>query len=274
MMTPNQTAQQLAAPPRRTAKLRTWLYQALVRLGPAALLGALILTAWQLYVTTSGVLPTVLPAPTRVAMALYTNAELLLQHALVTLAQTALGLAIAVVSALILALAIDSFALLRRALYPWLVAFRTVPIIVLAPLMLIWFGFGMLPKVLLVSFFCFFPIVVATADGLARSDPELLKLLRSMKGSRWQVLRLVRWPTALPSFFSGLRIAAAFSVAASVFAEYVGGYAGLGVLMLMATNARATPLVFAAVVITALASFTLFALVSVIERRAVPWQRP
>jgi ABC-type nitrate/sulfonate/bicarbonate transport system permease component len=242
----------------------------LARFGPAALLGGIVLAVWQLYVSWAEIVPSVLPTPTRVAAALYQNAGLLWHHTLTTLLETGLGLILAVATALVLAVLIDSSETVRRAVYPWLIAFRTVPIIVLAPLMLIWFGFGLLPKVLLVGFFCFFPIVVATTDGLARADPELLKLMRAMKATHLQTLRLVRWPTALPSFFSGLRIAAAYSVTAAIFAEYVGGYSGLGILMQTATNARATPLVFAAIVITALASFAIFALVSLLEHLVLP----
>jgi ABC-type nitrate/sulfonate/bicarbonate transport system permease component len=138
--------------------------------------------------------------------------------------------------------------------------------------MLLWFGFGLLPKVVLVALFCFFPIVVALTDGLARGDETLLKLMRSMRASYWQTLRFVRLKLALPSFFSGLKIAITYSVTAAIFAEFTGGFAGLGILMQTAANSRATPLVFAAILVTALASLALFAVVVWLERIFVNWR--
>lgn len=242
--------------------------------GPAILLAVVVLAFWQAYVTLAGVSPTVLPAPSRIATALYANAGLIWSHTLTTLLETVLGFALALVTAVLLAIFISTWETARQAVYPWLVASQTIPIIALAPLMLIWFGFGLLPKVLLVALFCFFPMVVATADGLSRTDPELLKLLGSMKAGRLRTLQLVRWPAALPSFFSGLRIAATYSVTAAVFAEYVGGFSGLGILMQTAANSRATPLVFAAILVTALTSFAIFSVVSILERLFVPWKFP
>lgn len=239
---------------------------------PAFFFGVFVLALWQLYVVLVGVSPTVLPAPSRIAQTLGANAGLLLEHARTTLLETALGFSLALVLALTLAFTVDLWSAARRALYPWMIASQTVPIVALAPLMLIWFGFGLLPKVLLVALFCFFPIAVATIDGLSRTDPELLKLLRSMRPGRLQTLRLVRWPAALPSFFSGVRIAATYSVTAAIFAEYVGGFSGLGILMQSAANSRATPLVFAAILVTALLSLTIFFLVTLLERLCTPWR--
>lgn len=244
----------------------------LARSGSVLLFGAAVLALWQLYVSLAEVSPTFLPSPWRVAETLLANTGLLLSHTLTTLTETVLGFLLALSVALALALTIDLWDAARRALYPWMVASQTVPIVALAPLMLIWFGFGLLPKVLLVALFCFFPIAVATIDGLSRTDPELLKVLRSMRASRLQTLRLVRWPAALPSFFSGVRIAATYSVTAAIFAEYVGGFSGLGILMQSAANARSTPLVFAAIVVTALLSFAIFTLVTVLERLCTPWR--
>ncbi len=130
--------------------------------------------------------------------------------------------------------------LLRRSLYPILVASQTVQILAIAPLLIIWFGFGLLPKVLVVILICFFPLAVNTADGLASADPDLVALLRSMGASRNQIWRMVRLPAALPSFFSGLRIAVTYSVVGATIAEWVGGSAGLGLYMLRSKNALAT----------------------------------
>lgn len=240
---------------------------------PPLILAAIVLTVWEGYVTVAGVPKSVLPAPTAVALALYRDAGLLWSNTITTLSETVLGFGLAMFTALTLALAIDSWDSARRALYPWLVASQTVPIIALAPLMLIWFGFGLLPKVLLVCLFCFFPMVVATVDGLARVEPEQLKLMRSMRATKVQILLKVKWPQALPSFFSGLRIAATYSVTAAIFSEYAGGFSGLGILMQTAANARATPLVFAAIFVSAATSFAIFGLVTLLEHVFVPWSR-
>jgi ABC-type nitrate/sulfonate/bicarbonate transport system permease component len=160
---------------------------------------------------------------------------------------------------------------MRRAIYPLLITSQTIPIIALAPLLLIWFGYNIGPKVLVVALYCFFPIAVACADGLAAAEPELIKLLRSMRATRWQILWLVRLPGAMPSFFSGLRIAATYSVTGAIFGEYVGAEKGLGIYMKLEANSFATIQVFAAILVTAVLSLLLFGLVSLIERIALPW---
>ncbi|MDZ7702877.1 MAG: ABC transporter permease [Trueperaceae bacterium] len=246
-------------------------WRVLAALAPAWLFGVGVLALWQLYVSASEVPVTVLPSPERIARTLVREFSTLVYHARTTLIETGLGFGLAVLSAFAFALSLDAWTWLRRALYPWLVASQTVPIVALAPLMLVWFGFGLLPKVLLVALFCFFSITVATIDGLARSDPTQLKLLSSMGASYGQTLRLVRLPAALPSIFSGLKIAVTYSVTAAIFAEYVGGYAGLGILIQTAANARSTPLVFATIVVTSLVSFALFALVGALEQAFTRW---
>jgi ABC-type nitrate/sulfonate/bicarbonate transport system permease component len=146
-----------------------------------------------------------------------------------------------------------------------------VQILAIAPLLIIWFGFGLLPKVLIVVLVCFFPLAVNTADGLASADPDLVALLRSMGARRDQVWRIVRLPSALPSFFSGLRVAVTYSVVGATIGEWVGGSAGLGLYMLRSKNALATDQVFVAIVITSAISIGLFVLVYLIERAVLPW---
>jgi ABC-type nitrate/sulfonate/bicarbonate transport system permease component len=180
-------------------------------------------------------------------------------------------LAIALVLGVALAAAMDFSPFLRRALYPILVASQTVQILAIAPLLIIWFGFGLLPKVIIVVLVCFFPMAVSTADGLTSADPELVALLRSMGARRDQVWRMVRLPAALPSFFSGLRVAVTYSVVGATIGEWVGGSAGLGLYMLRSKNALATDQVFVAMLITSLLSIGLFVLIFAIERVALPW---
>lgn len=246
-------------------------WRTLVRFAPAWLFGVSVLALWQLYTSSSGVPATILPSPARIANTFVRELPTLWHHTRMTLLETSLGFGLALLTAFTLALSLDAWAWLKRALYPWLVASQTIPLVALAPLMLVWFGFGLLPKVLLVALFCFFPITVASVDGLAHSDPVRLKLMASMGASYWQTLRWVRLPAALPSIFSGLKIAITYSVTAAIFAEYVGGFAGLGILIQTAANARSTPLVFAAIVVTSLTSFALFAVIGVLERIFTRW---
>ena len=239
--------------------------------GPAFVLAFALFALWELIVRAGGVSAAVLPAPTAILQALFDNWDVLAGHTLQTLLETVLGLAAATLLGLLLAILIDISLSVRRAVYPILVTSQTIPMIALAPLLLIWFGFDLGPKIVVVTLYCFFPIAVACADGLLSADPDLLRLMRSMKASHWQILWFVRLPGAMPSFFSGLRIAATYSVTGAIFGEYVGAYQGLGIYMQTSFNSHAVILVFAAIVITAVLSLCLFGLVSLIERLALPW---
>jgi ABC-type nitrate/sulfonate/bicarbonate transport system permease component len=239
--------------------------------GPAFVLAVALLAFWELYVRAGHISPAVLPTPTGIIQALIDNWDVISVHTLQTLLETVLGMAAATLLGLLLAVLLDISSWTRRAIYPLLVTSQTIPMIALAPLLLIWFGFDLGPKVIVVTLYCFFPIAVACADGLASADPDLMKLLRSMRASRWQALWLVRLPGAMPSFFSGLRIAATYSVTGAIFGEYVGAYQGLGIYMQTSANSHAIILVFAAILVTAALSLLLFGLVSLIERIALPW---
>lgn len=212
-----------------------------------------------------------LPAPSQIVRAAIDARALLLPHIGQTLQETWLGLAAALVTGLILAVVIDISAVLRRAIYPLLVVSQTVPIIAIAPLLVIWLGYGILPKVIVVGLVCFFPIVVSTADGLRSADPDLIALLKTMGASRLQIFRTVRAPGALPGFFSGLKIAITYSVIGAIIGEWVGASKGLGVFMLRASNSFRTDWVFAAIAIVSLLSILLFLGVTVLERAALPW---
>lgn len=234
--------------------------------------GTVMLGGWQLGVSLSDVPASFLPSPLVVVTTLVAQRGLLWDNSLTTLSETALGVSLAVVAALVWALLLDRFMLLRRALLPYLIASQTVPIIVLAPLMLLWFGFGLLPKTLLVALFAFFPILLSTLSGLRQTPAERHDLMRSLAATPWQTFRLLRWPGALPSFFAGLRITLSYSVTGAIFAEYVGGFSGLGILLQTAANSRATPLVFATIVVIALLSCALVASVALLERTLMPWR--
>jgi len=239
--------------------------------GPAFVLVVTLLALWELYVGTGRISSQVLPAPTAIVRALIDNWGIIYDNTVQTLLETVLGIAAATLLGLLLAVMLDISQWLRRAIYPLLVTSQTIPIIALAPLLLIWLGYDIRPKLIVVTLYCFFPIAVACADGLAGAEPELIKLLRSMRASRWQILWLVRLPGALPAFFSGLRIAATYSVTGAIVGEFVGAEKGLGIYMQREANSFATVQVFAAILVTAVLSLLLFGLVSVIERIALPW---
>ena len=239
--------------------------------GPAFVLTATLLILWELYVRAGHISTEVLPAPTAIVQGLINNWSIIYDNTVQTLLETVLGMVAATLLGLLLAIMLDISQWLRRAIYPLLVTSQTIPIIALAPLLLIWIGYGLEPKLIIVALVCFFPIAVSCADGLAGAEPELINLLRSMRASRWQILWLVRLPGAMPAFFSGLRIAVTYSVIGAIFGEYVGAEKGLGVYMKLETNSFQTVLVFAAILVTAALSLLLFGLVSVIERIALPW---
>jgi ABC-type nitrate/sulfonate/bicarbonate transport system permease component len=249
-----------------------WRAGALALLPPLAIV-ALLLAGWQLYSTLSGIGNDVLPAPSRVLSVSWENRGTLWTNTLPTLRATLLGFALSLTVGFALAVLVDSSRHLRRALMPVLVATQTLPIVAIAPLMVLWFGFDLTPKVLIVALVTFFPITVAFAEGFAASEPETEALLRSMGASRARVFRSVRFPTSLPFFFAGLRIAITYAVVAAIFAEYAGATSGLGIYMQNAKNSYRTDLVLAAVLVSALLTLALFALTYLAERIAIPWYR-
>jgi ABC-type nitrate/sulfonate/bicarbonate transport system permease component len=238
---------------------------------PALLLIGFVLLCWHVVATRTGLSSFILPSPLQVVQAGWETREILLSAIGTTMLETVIGLGVAILLGILIAAAIDLSSFLRRALYPLLVASQTIQIMAIAPLLIIWFGFGLLPKVIIVVLVCFFPMAVSTADGLASTDPDLVALMRAMGASRRQIWRIVRLPSALPSFFSGLRVAVTYSVVGATIGEWVGGSAGLGLYMLRSKNALATDQVFVAILITTGISIGLFALLYWIERLSLPW---
>jgi putative hydroxymethylpyrimidine transport system permease protein len=250
--------------------IRVWL-------APLVLLAAL-LGAWQL-AASSGAIASALhlegylvPSPAEIGKSLWENRGLLAENAWVTLREVLLGFACAIVAGLSIAVGLHLSGTVRRASYPLLIASQTIPIIAIAPILVIWFGYGIGPKLALVGLVCFFPIAVNTLDGLRASDPEAAKLMRSLDASRWQILRRVELPGALPYAFSGARIAAVFTTIGAVFGEWAGSSAGLGHLMLQDNAQLETARVFAAFAVLSAIALALFGLVALAERRVVTWR--
>jgi ABC-type nitrate/sulfonate/bicarbonate transport system permease component len=249
-----------------------WGGRVLAAYGPAAAMLAVLLLAWELLVRALDVQPYFVPAPTQIARAATEVRGVLPGHIATTVGEALAGLVLSAVAGVALAALMASVPVLRRVLYPLLVVSQNVPFVVIAPLIVVWFGFGVAPKVLVVSAVCFFPIAVNTTEGLLAADRDLLELVRSMGGSRWQALRVVRLPSALPAFFSGLKIAATYAVLAAVIGEWVGASSGLGLFITRAQASFRTDRVFVAVVIVSAISIGLFALVEVLARAALPWR--
>ena len=239
---------------------------------PLALL-ALLLLAWELAVRLGEIPPWLLPPPSALPGAMVRDRADLLRHTLVTGQEVLLGLLVATAFAVAVAVAIAFSPLIERAIYPLVVATQSVPLPILAPLLIIFLGYGLAPKILLVTLICFFPIVVNTVDGLRGTERETIDLLRTFGASRWQIFRTVRWPAALPLFFSGLRVAAAVSVIGAVFGELVGGSAGLGYYVRHETPLFHTAEVYGATIILMILGIALFGAVRGLEWLVLPWRR-
>jgi ABC-type nitrate/sulfonate/bicarbonate transport system permease component len=246
-------------------------------LPPAALLLALLVAwelaaRWDVLADLLSVKDYLIPAPSEIAQELWEQRELLAEDAWVTLREVVLGFALAAVAGVALAVAMHLSDLMRRALYPLLVASQTVPIVVLAPVLIVWFGFGIVPKLLIIALICFFPIAVNTYDGLRSTDPELVKMMRTLGASRGRILRDAELPWSLPYFFSGAKVAVAVAVIGAVFGEWAGSDEGLGHLILVSSGELSTALTFAAIVVLSAIAIALFGMLALLERRVVNWR--
>jgi NitT/TauT family transport system permease protein len=233
----------------------------------------LVLAIWQLYVSVSGISEASLPAPIKIAEAIWNIRGLLLSNGWVTLREILLGFGLAIVVGVGIAVLVVCSRWIELAVSPWLIISQTVPVPAVAPIFVIWFGFDLRPKLLVIALTTFFPIVVNTIDGLKSTDPELLSLLRTLGAGRWRRLRVAQAPASLPFFFSGLRVAAVFSVIGAVFAEWVGSSSGLGYLILTFNQETETTNMFATVFALSLIGIGLYFFVAGIERVALPWYR-
>jgi NitT/TauT family transport system permease protein/putative hydroxymethylpyrimidine transport system permease protein len=238
-----------------------------------ALLLAAFVGAWQIVASLPGVDRLILASPLQVAKALGSDSSLLFDNARVTMIEVVLGLAVAIAVGAGAALAMHLVRPLRDAAYPLLVGSQAIPVVVIAPLLVLAFDYGIGPKVAIVALVCFFPITVNLLDGLRAADPDLLKLMRSLGASRAQTLWKAELPSSLPFLFSGLRVAATVSVIGAVFGEWAGAEDGLGRLVLLGSQQLETPRTYAGIVILTVMAVAMFALVSLVERAAVPWNR-
>ncbi|ESX18252.1 ABC transporter permease [Mesorhizobium sp. LNJC384A00] len=239
---------------------------------PAAFAFALLLAAWELYARYGGVAPTVLPAPSRVLQQAWEHRAALADNTLPTIRATSAGFACSLVAAFVLSALVDFLAPLRRALFPLLIVSQTLPLVAIAPLIVLWFGFGLMPKILLVALVTFFPMMVALVEGFAATSKAISQMLATMGAGRWRIFWLARLPSALPYFFAGLRISITYAVVGAIFAEYAGAAKGLGIYMLNAKNNFRPDLVLAAVAVSAALTLVLFAIAVLVQRFAMPWE--
>jgi ABC-type nitrate/sulfonate/bicarbonate transport system permease component len=237
----------------------------------AALLALALLGGWEAYTRVGGIDPIVLPAPSAIAASLYDDRALLWSNFTVTAGEIGLGMLVALVLGLACAVAIHFSSALRRALYPLLIGSQTIPIVLVAPLLVAWWGFGLGPKLAIVALVCFFPVVVPTLDALDRVDGDLRKLMRTLGATRWQTFRMVDAPAALPGVLTGAKLSVAIASIAAILAELAGSDSGLGNLMLKAIPNFETARAFAAVLILSVFSVVLFGLLALAERRLLPW---
>ena len=239
---------------------------------------ALFLAAWQVAAETGfladslGLDPLLVPSPSEIATALYEDRAILAENALVTLTEVVAGFGLAVLLGVGAAVLLHLNEPLRRAAYPVVVASQTIPVIVIAPILVVWFGYGIGPKLAVIALICFFPLAVNTLDGLRSVPRELTDMMRSLDARRSRILLDVELPAALPYLFSGAKIAVAVAVIGAVFGEWVGASSGLGYLMLQDNAQLETARLFASVFLLSAIALTLFGLVALLERLAIRWR--
>ena len=239
-------------------------------LGATATLIALVVL-WELLIRRFQIPSWLLPAPSLIAQSMMEWRSELVGHSLVTLYETLVGFGLAIAISLPLAVAVVYSPLLQNTIYPILLALQSMPKVAIAPLLALWIGFGTLPKIVVVFLVCFFPIVVATTSGLTAVPASLMDLIRSLSASSLQTFVKIRFPTAMPHIFVGLKIAITFAVIGAVIGEFVGSENGLGYLILVSTSQSRTPLAFGALMLLTVMSIVLYYAVAVIERIVVPW---
>lgn len=250
--------------------MKRWLLPALAL--------AVLIGLWQVAASTGaladllGLEAFLVPSPAEIATALWESRSLIAEDAWVTLQEIVLGFLLGLAVGLGFGFLLRPFEALRLTFYPLIVASQAIPILVFAPILVVWFGYGIGPKLIVVALVCFFPIAVATADGLRSVDPEATKMMRTLDASRWQLLWRLEAPTALPFTFSGAKIGATFAPIAAVFGEWVGADSGLGHLILQDNAQLETARVFAAAFVLSAIALSLYGLLALAERRVVTWR--
>lgn len=233
---------------------------------------AALLLLWQAVCALGWVPGYMLPSPVQVVQAFLSELPLLFENSLITLQEAFLGLLLGVTVGFLAAVLMDAFEVLYKAFYPLLILTQTIPSVAIAPLLVLWFGYGMTPKIVLIVISTFFPVTVGLLDGFRSADRDAIGLLRSMGANRLQIFRHIKFPSALPQLFSGLRIAAAYSVVGAVISEWLGGFGGLGVYMTRVKKAFAFDKMFAVIFLISAISLALMALVELAQKKCMPYR--
>ena len=240
------------------------------RLAPAVLIGALLLI-WQLCSDLRVVPKFMLPSPTDVLSAFVSDFPALLLHARVSLSEAFLGLSTAMILSFAVAYLMDRFRFVRDSVYPLLILTQTIPTVAIAPLLVLWLGYGILPKVVLIVITCFFPMAIGLLEGFSSADPDTINLMRAMGSTQNQIFRYVKFPSALRQFFASLKIAASYSVVGAVISEWLGGMEGLGVYMTRVKKSYSCDKMFAVIFLISAISLLLMKAIDLLQKKATPW---
>ena len=233
----------------------------------------LILIVWQIVSTTGLVDGFLLPSPVKVVQALISEFPILMEHSVISLSEAFLGLALGIVLGFVMAVVMDQFEGLYKAFYPLIILTQTVPTVAIAPLLVLWFGYEMTPKVILIVITTFFPIAIGLLNGFKSADQDAINLLRAMGAGRWQIFRYIKFPGALSEFFAGLRISASYAVVGAVISEWLGGFGGLGVYMTRVKKAFSFDKMFAVIFLISMISLLLMKGVDFLQKKCMPWEK-
>ena len=214
-----------------------------------------------------------LPSPMQVIRALVSEFPTLMEHSVISLAEAFLGLGFGVLLGFVMAVLMDEFSVLYKAFYPLMVLTQTIPVVAIAPLLVLWFGYEMTPKVILIMITTFFPIAVGLLNGFHSADKDEVNLLRAMGAGRWTIFRYIKFPGALSQFFAGLRISASYAVVGAVISEWLGGFAGLGVYMTRVKQAYSFDKMFAVILLISIISLVLMKAVDMLQKICMPWEK-
>lgn len=233
----------------------------------------LIFIVWDL-VTKNNLVPSfMLPSPRDVLNAFISDFPVLMQHFKVTLAEAFIGLSFGIILGFLIAMLMDRYNFFYKALYPVLVITQTIPTVAIAPLIVLWLGYGIAPKVVLIVIVTFFPITIGLLDGFKSIDGDQIRLMEAMNATKWQIFKHGKFPNSLPYFFSGLRISVSYAIVGAVISEWLGGFSGLGVYMTRVKKSYSFDKMFAVIFVIIITSLLLMGIVKLIEKISMPWKK-
>ena len=234
---------------------------------------AVILIVWQAVCSLGMIDSFLLPSPVQVVKAFVEELPVLMEHSMVTLTEALVGLFLGILLGFVMAVLMDQFDPLFKACYPLIILTQTVPTVAIAPLLVLWFGYEMAPKVILIVITTFFPITVGLLNGFKSADKDSINLLRAMGASKVQIFKIVKLPGALSQFFAGLRISASYAVVGAVISEWLGGFSGLGVYMTRVKKAFSFDKMFAVIFLISVISLLLMKCVDLLQKKCMPWEK-